>query len=243
MDENIIKEYIKKYTWYTPVDFGSGLIARGNFKIITTLESIHFGMGKWKYIIERNLPDLQGKRVMDIGCNNGIFCIEMARMGAKEVIGVDCEKTWPNWLEQAKFVKEALEWRCNTKYNIKYLDSDMARIPDLNLGYFDVVTALCCLYYLEDEKINSLLNYFRENSNFVLIQCNIRRRDQTLQVHRRAAPRYIGTALRKAGFPHIRFDKPLCYERPVVVGSKYPLENKMDFSAMDRIRYWIRKKI
>ena len=243
MDEDVIKERIKEFTWYTPVDFGDGIIAGGNFRVATNIDSIHFGLGKWKYIIERSLPDLQGKRVMDIGCNNGIFCIQMARMGAREVFGIDSDKTWPNWMEQARFVKEALEWRCNTKYPITYIDSDMENIPDLNLGCFDVVTALCCIYYLEEEKIYSLLKYFRETVDFLLIQCNTRKKDQIPDVHRRALPQYIGIALRNVGYPYISFDKPFFYERPVVVGSKHPIKKKMAMLKSDRIRYRIRRKI
>lgn len=243
MDENTLKERIREFTWYSPVDFGNGVIAARDFKTAGNIESIHFGSGKWKYIVERNLPDLQGKRVMDIGCNNGTSCIQMARMGAKEIFGIDSEKTWPNWMKQAQLVKEGLEWRCNTKYPITYIDSNMEKIPDLNLGRFDVVTALCCIYYLEDEKIHSLLRHFREHADFLLIQCNTRRQDQIPEVHRRAVPQYIENALKKAGFSYIDFDKPLFYERPVVVASRYPIKNKAPGGKIDRVRYWIRRMV
>jgi len=243
MDENIIKKRIKDYTWYSPVDFGNGVIASGDFLVKTYIESIHFGLGKWKYIIERNLPNLQGKRVMDIGCNNGISCIHMARMGAKEVIGIDSEKTWPNWKNQALFVKEALEWRCNTKYPVTYINTSMENIPDLNLGHFDVVTALCCIYYLEDNKIYSLFKYFRDYVDFLLIQCNTRETDQKPEVHKRANPKYIENILKKVGYPFIQLDRPWLYERPVVVASKYPIKKNMNLSKVDRVRFWIRSKI
>jgi len=243
VNEDIIRARIKEFTWYTPVDFGNGVIATGDFKTVTHLDDIHFGLGKWKYIIERNLPDLQGKRVMDIGCNNGVSCIHMARMGAKEVFGIDSEKTWPNWKSQARFVKEALEWRCNAKYPITYIDTDMEKISELNLGRFDVVTALCCIYYLEDEKILSLLKHFREHVDYLLIQCNTRKQDQTPEVHRRAVPEYIRSVLREVGYPYIYSDEPFFYERPVVVGSIYSAKKKMPMLKVDRIRSWIRRKI
>lgn len=243
MDEKMIKEGIERFTWYSPVNFGKGLIAKTNFKIEVGIDSIHSGLGKWKYIIERNLPDLQGKRTMDIGCNNGMFCIQMARMGAAEVFGIDSDETWSNWREQAQFVKEALEWRCNTMYPVMYIESDMKAIPQLNLGHFDVVTALCCLYYLEEEDLLALLTHLKENCDFLLIQCNARRQDHPPEVHRRASLNFMGEALKKVGFSYIDYDKPLFYERPVVVGSKYPLPLKTHDLQIDRIRYWIRKKV
>jgi len=146
-------------------------------------------------------------------------------------------------MKQAQFVKEVLEWRCNTEYPITDIDSDMGKIPDLSLGRFDVVTALCCIYYLEEEKIHSLLRYFRETVGFLLIQCNTRKKYQPPEVHRRALPQYIGNVLEKVGFTYVNFDKPLLYERPVVVASKHPPNEKLDMLKIDRIRYWIRKKI
>lgn len=243
MNEEIILQRMKEFTWYSPVDFGNSLVAKGDFLVDTAPESIHFGLGKWKYIVERNIPDLQGKRAMDIGCNNGVFCIQMARMGAREVIGIDSEKTWPRWKEQAEFVKEALEWRCRTRYPIRYVDADMADIPRVNLGHVDVVTALCCLYYLEDDAILSLLRHFREHAETVLIQCNTRREDQLEAVHRRAGIRYMVGALKRAGFPHVNVDAPWFYERPVVAGSIHPLECRTPDGKLDRLRHWVRRKI
>ncbi|NLD36526.1 MAG: DUF1698 domain-containing protein [Desulfatiglans sp.] len=242
MNEATIKFRIKEFTWYTPVDFGNGLIARGNYLVNTDSDSMHFGSGKWKYIIERNLPDIQGKRVMDIGCNNGISCIQMARMGAREVIGIDSEETWAKWKEQALFVKEALEWRCHTNYPITYINSNMAHIPELALGHFDVVTALCCIYYLEDIEIASLLAYFKEHVDTIIIQCNTNRKDQTAEVHRRALPVYIEKALKNVGYKYISTDKPFLYERPVVVGSNFPIKKNGCQGKTDKIRNWIRKK-
>jgi predicted RNA methylase len=35
------------------------------------------------------LPNLAGKTVLEIGCNNGFFCFEFARMGAQKITGVE----------------------------------------------------------------------------------------------------------------------------------------------------------
>lgn len=243
MNDDIIRQNIPKFTWYSPVNFGNGIVAKGNFKVETNIDSIHFGISKWKFIVERNLPDIQGKRVLDIGCNNGLSCVHLARMGAREVYGIDSEKHWPNFMAQAKFVKEAMEWRCNTKYPITYIDSDLSSIPELDLGNFDLVTALCCIYYLDDKDLTRLLSYFYKTVDVLLIQCNTNKNDQIYEVHRRAIPSYIGKILTDVGYPFISYDIPLFYERPIVVASKIPMKKSLGFSKIDRVRSWIRSKI
>src|SRR4051812_12149985 len=33
--------------------------------------------------------DFRGKRVLDVGCRDGLFCFEAERRGAREILGVD----------------------------------------------------------------------------------------------------------------------------------------------------------
>ena len=243
MSDEVIRSRAKDLTWYAPVSFGGGIDIIENH--INMRAGYHnAGIEKWRYIIQRNLPDLQGRRVIDIGCNAGLFCVEMARMGAVDVVGLDSERTWPRFVEQATFVKEALEWRCKTKYPITFVDAEMDRLPELNLGRFDVAIILCCIYYLKDEAILALLQHLRENCDYVLIQCNVRRQDQVPEVHRRAQPEYIAEKLKKVGFPHIYFDMPWFYSRPVVVGSaNHVRKGPGKLLSREGIRYWIRSKV
>jgi len=55
---------------------------------------------KWQGI-EHVLPDnLQGRSVLDIGCNAGFYALEMKRRGAGRVLGIDSD---PHYLRQAEF--------------------------------------------------------------------------------------------------------------------------------------------
>lgn len=227
MSNEFILDEIKKYKWFSHVDFGDNIVAKSTSWKDAPMNSRHMGVSKFDYIIKRNLPDLQGKRILEIGCNNGIIAIHMIRLGAIEVVGIDSERTWPNWKKQAEFVKKALEWRCKTKYNISYHDMQMTQIPSCNLGKFDIVIALNCLYYISETEIETLIQHISKISKIMLIQCNTQ--DQK-HLGKRPHPEYMKKTLLKNGFPFVMKDHPWeffqgkkivkKYIRPVVVGYK-----------------------
>ncbi|ABS27417.1 TIGR04290 family methyltransferase [Anaeromyxobacter sp. Fw109-5] len=85
------------------------------------------------------LPErLDGRTVLDIGCNAGFFSLEMARRGAARVVGVDSD---PRYLAQARLAAEVsgldVEWRELSVY-------DVARLGEK----FDVVLFMGVLYHL-----------------------------------------------------------------------------------------------
>jgi SAM-dependent methyltransferase len=242
MNEDIIRRQISKFKWYQPIEFGHGISAVSVLGSYTS-ESPEWGIKKWQYIIERNLPDIQGMRVLDLGCNSGLYCVQLARMGAREVVGLDSETTWPSWKQQALFVKEALEWRCRTSYNITFIDAPMTSIAKLNLGSFDLVLGLCCIYYLSSAEINQLLSHFHATgTTTIVLQGNVNRADQSREVHNRAVPKFLVSALKKAGFSYVEVDAPFFYSRPVVVGRKRPYERSTQ-SKRDRLRDWMRSLV
>ncbi len=56
---------------------------------------------KWKYLKEI-IPSVKGQEVLEVGCANGFFSSEFAKMGASHVYGLD----YGNWINNAEFVKE-----------------------------------------------------------------------------------------------------------------------------------------
>ena len=48
-------------------------------------------------------PDLEGRSVLDIGCNAGFYALEMKRRGAGRVLGIDSDE---DYLAQARFAAE-----------------------------------------------------------------------------------------------------------------------------------------
>ena len=88
--------------------------------------------------MERLLPDLAGKRVLDLGCGYGHNCIDFVRRGAAEVVGVDLSE---RMLAVAK-TESAHE-------RIRYHRISMTDIGVLE-GQFDLIYSSLAFHYIED---------------------------------------------------------------------------------------------
>jgi tRNA (mo5U34)-methyltransferase len=85
------------------------------------------------------VPDrLDGKSVLDIGCNAGFYAMEMKRRGADRVLGLDTDD---EYLEQAKFAADIsglkIEFRKLSAYDVGQLGEQ-----------FDLVIFMGVLYHL-----------------------------------------------------------------------------------------------
>jgi 2-polyprenyl-3-methyl-5-hydroxy-6-metoxy-1,4-benzoquinol methylase len=130
---------INSYSWYQTVDFNDGVKSKG---------IAYCGDPAWGNI-KTFLPDnLNNKRVLDLGCNAGVFCIRSILMGASECIGID-SNDWKkdDYLGQAKFVKEYFEKKHNKIFNINYIKGRMEDVLKQDLGKFDYCYAIASLYY------------------------------------------------------------------------------------------------
>ncbi|MCI9415397.1 MAG: class I SAM-dependent methyltransferase [Clostridiales bacterium] len=97
------------------------------------------------------LPDLVGKRVLDLGCGWGHNCRDFVRRGATSVVGVDLSE---------KMLAAAQKENADSR--IIYHHMDMAVIDRLD-GPFDLVYSSLAFHYVEDfdsfiENIASLLS-------------------------------------------------------------------------------------
>lgn len=78
-----------------------------------------------------HLPDLNGKRFLDLGCNEGFFCGEALRQGATRVVGIE---------KNAKFVAAA-----RALYpEAEFLEQTWDTLPN---EQFDVIIMLSALHY------------------------------------------------------------------------------------------------
>lgn len=93
---------------------------------------------KWRRF-SRVIPDrLEGKSVLDIGCNAGFYAMEMKRRGAERVLGLDSDD---EYLEQARFAADVnglqIEFRKLSAYDVDQLGER-----------FDLVIFMGVLYHL-----------------------------------------------------------------------------------------------
>jgi SAM-dependent methyltransferase len=197
---------------YAPVYFGDGIK-------VGRLWSIDSGFGRWHYILKHNLSSFAGKRILDLGANNGSVSLEMLRAGARESVAVELNN---KAIEQGKFLKDAFEWHDNKQYNFKYVRANMRDIIGIDLGRFDIVMALCSIYYLNDYEISRVIKHISTISNVLVLQCNLARDIERADeyTYKKASVEYTVGLLRNNGFPVIRVVAPKYYDRPLVIGEK-----------------------
>ena len=211
-----IKDTLKTETFvnsiYAPVYIGYGLR-------VGPIWDLEAGFGRWHYILKQNLPDFKGKRILDLGANNGSNAIQLLRSGAKEVIAFELNETF---IEQGRFLKSAVEWADGKQYNFHYIKDNMSVLPSMDLGKFDFVMALCSIYYLDDMDIDKLIQHFYSLTDTVVLQCNIEQDigRQDPETYRKASIDYTTKKLIENGFSNTQVIKPLNYCRPLVIGEK-----------------------
>ena len=109
------------------------------------------------------MPDLQGKRVLDLGCGFGEHCKKFVECGAEKVVGIDISE---KMLEVARAE--------NGDSKITYVNMPMEDIAGLQ-EKFDVVISSLAFHYVEDfagvvRNIHSLLE---EEGIFIFSQSGI----------------------------------------------------------------------
>ncbi|MFA5033363.1 MAG: class I SAM-dependent methyltransferase [bacterium] len=85
-----------------------------------------------------------GKTVLDIGCGDGALCIDIARKGAKKVIGIDTNKA------MIEFAEGNLDQNFpELKHIIEFRATSIAELPNETSG-FDIITSKSAFEHILD---------------------------------------------------------------------------------------------
>lgn len=108
------------------------------------------------------MPELKGKRVLDLGCGFGEHCKQFVDCGAEKVVGIDISE---------KMLAVAMEENGDPK--IQYINMPMEELAQIK-EKFDVVISSLAFHYVEDfagviEKVYNLLD---ANGIFIFSQEN-----------------------------------------------------------------------
>ncbi len=142
-DEDIKRE-IKKYTFYHRIKVKDGIYTREN-------ENDYFSHRiLFKYIDD---IDLKNKRVLDIGCRDGIFSFYAEKKGAKEIIAIDNNLSKGSLNFLIPFFKS----------KVKMYEKNLYEISEEEFGKFDVIFFFGVLYHLREpisaiRKLSEVLN-------------------------------------------------------------------------------------
>lgn len=191
------------YRDYAPIDFGCGLT-------IGQVASTDSGTGRWDFFNRHVVaPLIAGKRVLDLGSNNGSLPLMMLRAGAREVVAVEFT---PAIAEFARLNARILSWRDVRPYDIHVLTGDMRLFLSEDMGVFDVVTAFCSLYYLPEEDMARIISKAAAMGAVLILQANDAIDNlpaKALDLHR---------LMRDNGYPEIQVHTPGGFARPLLVG-------------------------
>ena len=168
-------------------------------------------------MLRQNVPSVKVKRILDLGANNAFNAIQFLRDGARSAIGVGLDR---DRIAQGELAKEAFEWADNTHYDFRYINSDMVNVQEMNMGKFDMETALNTIYYLDDQAIQDLVTHLSSITPVMVLQCNVGTKINRSDPHTytKASVEYAKQTLANCGFPRITICAPSGYSRPVVIG-------------------------
>lgn len=129
MNDSELKAAISKYTFYHNIKLTETITTPGS-QVFVRAQALCM-----KYLQSLNL---KGKRVLDIGCRDGLYAFAAEKLGASEVIGIDNDLSVP--------ATEFLIPFLNSK--VKMVGMNLYDLKPGTFGQFDVVVFPGVLYHL-----------------------------------------------------------------------------------------------
>jgi len=149
-----IQEQIEKLTWVHRIELGDGIVTPGRWAphplILRAFDTI----------------DFQGKKVLDIGCWDGLWSFEAEKRGAAEVYATDLVSQ-RSYKEQETFMLAHKALNSRVKY---YPDLSVLDIERLLINDFEVVLFCGVFYHLRSPllALSLLRRVMKENAVVVV---------------------------------------------------------------------------
>lgn len=125
-------------------------------------------ISKWLPLFEKNiLPHFAGKRVLEIGCNAGIYAWHIAQV-ARSYIGIDISENYVRQaLTTAKYIQGA---------PVRFLRTPLSHFA-YNEAHFDAVFASFVLYHLSDAEIEIFEKIIARRCDVLAVQIRKKKRE------------------------------------------------------------------
>lgn len=124
-----IREEVEQLKWVHTIDLGNGIVTPGawppNPLILAAFSDI----------------DFVGKKVLDIGCWDGLWAFEAEKRGASEVYATDCISQRWGTTSTFDLARKVLHSKSHYDPNISVFDIGRLGVHDFNLAIF------CGIYY------------------------------------------------------------------------------------------------
>ncbi|HET6249601.1 MAG TPA: class I SAM-dependent methyltransferase [Tepidisphaeraceae bacterium] len=127
--DSSLADKLKRYRFYHFIELGNGVSTEGISRLVPQQQLA---------LRQLRLLPLQGKRVLDIGCRDGLFSFEAERLGASEVIGID------NCLSQGAVDVLIPHLRSRVRMH----EMNLLHLSPQAFGRFDVIIFSGVLYHL-----------------------------------------------------------------------------------------------
>jgi 2-polyprenyl-3-methyl-5-hydroxy-6-metoxy-1,4-benzoquinol methylase len=179
-EEEIRSRFAAPALWHYDYQFEGGLSFRarhaGPTPYLTPGAFLRRTRHLLPWLMQAAGGSLEGKRILDLGCNSGIWAIQCALLGAREVVGVDIRS---EMIAQADFIKSIVG-----ADNAQFCALDFWDVTPENLGgQFDAVLNIGLLYHLPDP-LEALRRTQRMSSGQVLLDTAVHRsRDAIIRLH------------------------------------------------------------
>jgi hypothetical protein len=202
--------------WYAPIDFGRGITTGGSW-------TIDVGSGRWEYLNGALVaPHVRGKRILELGTNNGVGGLMMLKAGATHVSAIEHDQVFA---QTARLAQRIQSWADIHNYQLDVKQGDMRAVLTAELPEFDVVTAFCSLYYLSEEEMAAMVQLAARLSDTMIVQSNDKKHNAPQRGGQTSRSKQASTAFTRQllldnGFADVKVTQPKGYSRALLIAKR-----------------------